>query len=143
MSEKLKHIPELPKRIWACDSAIWFSDDQGEPEELTEYIRADLVHADAELAKMHHAQAFGAGVDHAAPQWKPIETAPKDHPILLYGGQPDHHHDDNHDHVNSQPKHVVGWWGHDTWRYTSYDSGFYGDWIDPTHWMPLPAPPTE
>lgn len=48
----------------------------------SEKHRADMVDAE-ELSKMQHAQAFGAGVDHGAAQWQPIETAPKDGTSIL------------------------------------------------------------
>jgi len=60
--------------------------------------------------------------------WKPIETAPKTAPILVYtidGGID------------------VVWWqrdfldGSEYWQNEAYDDP------QPTHWMPLPAPPRE
>lgn len=77
-----------------------------------------------------------------APEWQPIETAPKDgSSIWLWNGR----------------EMIVGWWetarpfpgsshfndwcsGHETAGI--YDAGFtrvYG----PTHWMPLPTPPAD
>ena len=58
--------------------------------------------------------------------WQPIETAPKDGPFV--GGQ---HHP------------IYGWiWGRCA-RYQHGDGVSYiaGD-VTPTHWMPLPEPPT-
>jgi hypothetical protein len=70
--------------------------------------------------------------------WRPIETAPKGVPILVYGGE---------------------WAGEVSFSDSDYtrkiwivvrsgdaydivDTGHYSAWVvDPTHWMLLPAPP--
>ncbi len=83
--------------------------------------------------------------------WQPIETAPTDGtPILVTGGYPDVASDyriwsdDEDEYVSSFPSPViVVWRQHEEWRYCSYDSGIYGEWHEPTHWQPLPEPPTE
>jgi len=104
----------------------------------TEYIRADLV-----------------------PQWQPIETAPKDGTWVLVSGG------DAYDEFNlfkekldrsvSPPvvnypndvlvalkRPVVAFWYADQsrWAFAHWDSCWYGEYSDPTHWMPLPAPPS-
>lgn len=73
----------------------------------------------------------------AAPQWQPIETAPKDGTrILIY--QPDGQWKSRRDrrleyidvaywHTPGNPEHPGFWTGGLTYR--------------PTHWMPLPEPP--
>jgi hypothetical protein len=56
--------------------------------------------------------------------WQPIETAPKDRPILIYtrGGE----------------ILIV------TWYAGQWDDGEGRPWKDPAiHWMPLPEPPTH
>ena len=66
-------------------------------------------------------------------EWQPIETAPKDRPILLAAW------------VANGPYYVleVGWWEEqDLWEDTR------GYWSTPsdgtaTHWMPLPKPPGQ
>lgn len=76
--------------------------------------------------------------------WQPIETAPKDGvAVLLWGGRPDRCSDEMHpvDEHWLMPRPVSGWWDHNRWRYCLYDSGYYGDYENPTHWMPLPDPP--
>jgi hypothetical protein len=66
-------------------------------------------------------------------EWQPIETAPKidEKQIIIYNG----------DAVQS------GYWHEDYGWVSSIEtsSGFnYANIIDnPTHWMPLPAPPTQ
>jgi hypothetical protein len=78
-------------------------------------------------------------------QWQPIETAPKDRPILVSGGK-----------VNNE---LGGCWKNDGWvkvywdnedwqepekRWQVCDTCYYGVWVEnPTHWMPLPEPPKE
>ena len=83
--------------------------------------------------------------------WQPIEDAPRDGtPIFLLGGRPDTHHDEI-----PPPPVVVAWWDREIsfecegWRFCSYDSGYYGEWLDPVGWLPLsvlppaPTPTTE
>ena len=69
-------------------------------------------------------------------QWQPIETAPKDGTrILAYW--PDTY-------GNNSAVQVETWWG--PWgKASTWQSAF--EWADgacvPTHWMPLPPPPSE
>ncbi len=80
--------------------------------------------------------------------WQSIETAPKDGSwVLLFGGKPDCDFDCD----AARPPVVAARWipteirtTYDSpglWRFCSYDSGYYGEWENPTHWMPLPEPP--
>jgi hypothetical protein len=106
--------------------------------DMAEYIRADLV-----------------------PQWQPIETAPKDGTwVLLTGG--DAYDEFNlfkgtvdysvSPHVVNYPndvsvamkRPVVAFWNEkqSEWAFAFWDSCWYGEYSDPTHWMPLPAPPS-
>jgi hypothetical protein len=72
-------------------------------------------------------------------EWQPIETAPKDGTYLL---------------LNTRYSEIViGWFGKDLnienyngWLYgdgDGYSTGYYYNPINPTHWMPLPKPPTQ
>lgn len=76
--------------------------------------------------------------------WQPINTAPKDGTwILLRGGEVDW----DHDVVRSGavPPVIVGQY-HPSycidkqpyWRTACYDGGWYGEYLNPTEWMPLP-----
>lgn len=78
--------------------------------------------------------------------WQPIETAPHMVPVLVWGG--------SRDGVDDAPveelMEAVAWFGTQDWdgdlcwRFADFDSGYYGSYNEPpTHWMPLPAPPTE
>lgn len=100
------------------------------------YTPSDLLYARAAIAAIY--------------EWQPIETAPKDGTvILLCGGEDDPLNTDAHPNEALHTRPVTGWWGRvvewdeaDTiWRYCSYDSGIYGEYKNPTHWMPLPPPP--
>lgn len=81
-------------------------------------------------------------------RWQPIASAPMDGAwVLIAGGKP---HDEYDDHRPVPPFVVARWEAegktryYDTggrWVFCSYDSGYYGEWCDPTHWMPLPNPP--
>ena len=79
-------------------------------------------------------------------EWQPIETAPKDGTwILLAGGGIDYGWN-----CNSQPHAVAGQWTTifngspfpGGWQFAWYDGGYYGEYENPTHWMPLPQPPS-
>lgn len=67
--------------------------------------------------------------------WRPIETAPKDGTDVLL-------------HVDWQPLTVIGFYGtrtedEATWR-VAWDHAAVRDGYDePTHWQPLPAPPSQ
>jgi hypothetical protein len=77
--------------------------------------------------------------------WQPIETAPGDKTWILLAGGGIRYGWDGH----TQPACVVGQWtttlngrrtkGH--WQFAWYDGGYYGEYENPTHWMPLPEPP--
>lgn len=70
-------------------------------------------------------------------EWMPIETAPKDGQLIVvwaiepgdYGYTPD------------TTVVTVARWGYGGWRPTR-GGGRYDNGIQPTHWLPLPAPPT-
>ena len=73
-------------------------------------------------------------------KWQPIETAPKDADILLYGPSSD------------GPRVTEGYWMKAQYDYEfdrthpafwfSMDGGFTKKY-PPTHWMPLPEPPPQ
>ena len=78
--------------------------------------------------------------------WQPIESAPKDGSIIMLtwmeNGQPQEQWPMQWGHIQRNglfPK-TVGMWivpdGSLTWNGTAQDGG-------PTHWRPLPAPPTN
>ena len=71
-------------------------------------------------------------------EWQPIETAPKDGTwILLSGGNIDYGWDNG-----ERPPAVVGQYvlfhRKGSWQFAWYDGGYYGEYENPTHWMPLP-----
>jgi len=61
------------------------------------------------------------------PQWQPIETAPKDCELLLYG-----------EYTSGAKGLVQGAWNHGG---AMFGPHWMGGIIRPTHWMPLPSPP--
>ena len=68
-------------------------------------------------------------------EWMPIETAPKgEFDTIIMGFVPDE--------TGFAPDPREGWWSAETrgWRLTS-DPTWRSN-PQPTHWMPLPAPPT-
>lgn len=72
-------------------------------------------------------------------EWQPIETAPKDRDVWLFGLAEIWH--------GSTPFEcqAQGGWDPEEWRWmtTTFDDRGQILWIAPTHWMPLPAPPEE
>lgn len=59
-------------------------------------------------------------------EWQPMESAPKDGSDIL---------------VCSDDKAIVcAWWSDDFGEWRTYGVGG-NQWIEPTHWMPLPDPP--
>ena len=78
--------------------------------------------------------------------WQPIETAPRDGTyVLLAGGNCKGDEDDN------DGRQVVAQWtnylnchtdtNYGKWQFAWYDGGYFGEYVKPTHWMPLPDPP--
>jgi hypothetical protein len=73
--------------------------------------------------------------------WQPIETAPRDGTwILLTGGV-------YHDETGERPSLIAAKWmtisGFPAWIVGYLQSGFhYSNYDDPSHWMPLPIPPS-
>lgn len=63
-------------------------------------------------------------------EWKPIETAPKDgSAVLLWADVKT---------WTGEEVPVTGWFTIGSCKWVSH-----GDWLKPTHWMPLPAPPAK
>lgn len=66
-------------------------------------------------------------------EWQPIETVPKDGVAVLAFRRVDDEND----------MFVVTWWdrGGDCWRFGAHDRLRQN--VRPTHWMPLPAAPSD
>ena len=71
-----------------------------------------------------------------ANEWQPIESAPRDAHILLYGPM------EPHDQLGSRgPMIFSGYWDVIDSAWCSTGSTWTGPFYTPTHWMPLPAEP--
>ena len=72
--------------------------------------------------------------------WQPIETAPKDQSVLLYGKS-----DDTFTSEVSFPHPVVfsGYWCSLDGAWCTTGSSWVGPFMKPTHWQPLPEPPSS
>ncbi len=83
-----------------------------------------------------------------APEWRSIESAPKDGTwILLSGGAIRYGWDGG-----APPHCVAGQWTHHLngreldegrWQFAWYDGGYYGEYENPALWQPLPVPPSS
>ena len=74
------------------------------------------------------------------PQWKPIETAPKDGtPVDLWGKNRLSYDQHSSRRVNVKFGPVLDWFGQERndWQHGR------GEDYEPTHWMPIPVPPKE
>lgn len=77
-------------------------------------------------------------------KWRTIDSAPKDGTWVLVTGC------ESGDEDSTQPCIVAQWTNHlngetrpgGWWQFAWFDSGYYGRCGDPTHWMPLPLPPS-
>jgi len=80
-----------------------------------------------QVTRLENVEAMLARADQVS-QWEPIETAPKDGTwVLIWCGWVGHPRSSAFEH---------GSWQNLPWIANSKD-------YNPTHWMPLPAPPTE
>jgi hypothetical protein len=88
-------------------------------------------------------------------EWRPIETAPKDGTLLLFylAEAPDGRR--SYELPEAAKNWTIGFWMHQTWKsIETIDAGGMGgemtgwmaDYVcldaEPTHWMPLPEPPS-
>ena len=71
-------------------------------------------------------------------EWQPIETAPKNGTwVLVTGGYIDYCWEGETQPDVTAAQYVINI----GWQMAWYDSGYYGGYKSPTHWMPLPKPP--
>lgn len=115
----------LAKHIYAMDSG---SGEAALLRDAANYIEGATDSLREHMDLLRAARAV-------APRWQPIETAPKDGAwVLLTGGIIDYGWDGK-----TQPPCVVGQSSGDSgWQFAWYDSGYYGGYEQPTHWMPAP-----
>ena len=86
-------------------------------------------------------QEVSGGVSNLAGVWQPIETAPKDQPLLLFGLL-EVLESDRQLHANLDvPRRAAGYWDEIDGAWSVQGGTWEGPWIAATHWMPLPAPP--
>lgn len=70
-------------------------------------------------------------------EWKPIETAPKDAAVLLFGKTAP----EERMVICSKPVVFSGYWSRLDESWCASGSHWDGPFFEPTHWMPLPEPP--
>lgn len=77
-------------------------------------------------------------------EWQPIETAPKDRSILVVGGTWSSDGGGSGMCDNDYPltQSVIACWQRDGWCMGNGDAYNEEWWATPTHWMPLPPPPS-
>lgn len=73
-------------------------------------------------------------------EWMPIATAPRDGtPILVCGGKYGYEHFGSEFHNVTPPRAFTAFYDTDGEFRATEDYGYY---FRPTHWQPLPEPPT-
>ena len=90
----------------------------------------------------------GSALSEGLGAWSPIATAPRDGTwVMLSGGRCDDDEGDNNgrtvtaqwtNYLNCRTAPECG-----RWQFAWYAGGYYGTYDDPTHWMPMPAPPVS
>lgn len=75
-------------------------------------------------------------------RWRPIETAPKDRPLLVYGQWAGEIAG-----VDVEPKWAVAFYtgrgDYEGFHWACANTDAYAAWMKPTHWMPLPRAPID
>lgn len=130
--------PDNPeaRRIMFAAAQSKISNASPEARMLVEYFRARLFGA----TRMTDNQTGGVGVT-VENGWLPIETAPKDGLILLYGLL-EPHPDAAQLYGNlDRPTRVTGYWDEIDGAWCPMGSTWEGPWFHPTHWQHLPTPP--
>jgi hypothetical protein len=100
------------------------------PDRLREHARLHSLCTPNEQHRVWSDDLCAAADALEAAGWRPIDTAPKDdgQHVLLHG------YGDGFDDCT-----IVGWWCKDRERWMPFDG--YAR-VLPSHWMPLPEPPT-
>lgn len=104
----------LPSEVWHVARAVYGTSTEDDEKRVYRTLQAALW-------------KLAATQPEAQPQWQPIETAPKDEAVLLYGAK--------RLEMCVGMNHSRDGWVTDT---TSEWMSMY----TPTHWMPLPAAPS-
>ena len=108
------------------DRALWLANGQDDPHSTT------LAELCATVESLQHRLT---ACEEAGQGWQPIETAPRDGtPFLGWDGGV------------ALVAWVVTAWGRRGWSAGNIDSApeeDYEDWLEPTHWQPLPAAPAQ
>lgn len=113
-------MSNAPKRIW-------FEFDPKHPEKLAFAApNKHIVHS-ADVTEYVRADLHG---------WQPIETAPKDGTVIILSGTAKEANFGG-DRKEYSVVHQ-GYWSAKMWQMGTFDQ-----WIDVTHWQPLPTPPIE
>ena len=76
-------------------------------------------------------------------QWQPVETAPKDRVILIYGKPSNLILDGNFLTVFHRAAIFTAEWDDIDASFVLSGGSWLGPFVNPTHWMPLPDPPKE
>lgn len=128
MSDQIRDAFEA----WMAEPIDWYFDGAPIPRshELPEPIRIYAEYGwKAAWPRAYQASRLAA-LEESQPKWLPIETAPRDGTWILVAG-PD----------QTGAGRMVCRMVAEAWGWESADDG-YGAYIQPTHWMALPANPT-
>lgn len=125
-----------PNPVVSATLKHWCQREEGQPQNIIQMVGRDEESA---ISLWNTRAALTA----PQPQWLPIESAPRDGTQVLVWS----------DELYIKP--YIAWWGVDqnapedgneqeewlTGDGDSWSTGYYYTPCNPTHWMPLPAPP--
>lgn len=130
-------------RVFLASDKDWLADHGRKmgPGVGQQAIERLLVALDHVAAPVSPAMAEASAVP-LVEGWRPIESAPRDAYVLLWGIL-DPHPDQRELYANlDRPQRAGGYWCDIDGAWCVSGSTWVGPWIKPTHWMPLPPPPS-
>lgn len=141
-TSEAQHNAHMPKPDFVTTDADKVFHDRGNRESLAEYIRHVLGPFNDNNKPVVTLVAELAASRRAAAGWQDISTAPRDGTWILVKCDGDIDEGDDRlisaQWTNNLNGRTTDW----HWQFAWFDGGYYGH-VEPTHWMPLPAPPKE
>jgi hypothetical protein len=134
MSDEIKAVAELKAALGHMLNAAIDLDTGAPKRTALATLNGGIKRAQAAIAALDKARGDG---------WQPIETAPRDSIVLLYGFLRPHPESEQLYGGLDKPTRVTGYWDEIDESWCPMGATFLGPWFDPTNWHPLPAPPSD